>query len=132
MLRMARQRRTPAALLACRARSLALRDASVDAVVSVSTFHYWRDPAAALREVARILTPGGRLVLTDWCGDYRATRLAAVWLRLSGRPFSRLYRARECVDLVESAGLQVQQVRRYRANLAWGVMTVVADRSRDR
>lgn len=47
------------------AESLPLPDASVAVVVSTASFHHWRDEMAGLREVARVLRPGGRFVLAD-------------------------------------------------------------------
>jgi len=45
--------------------ALPLEDASCDAVVSTVSFHHWTDQAAGLREVARVLRPGGALLLVD-------------------------------------------------------------------
>jgi ubiquinone/menaquinone biosynthesis C-methylase UbiE len=42
-----------------------LPDSSVDAVLANMYLHHAPDPAAAIREMARILRPGGRLVITD-------------------------------------------------------------------
>ena len=42
-----------------------LPDASVDAVFSNMYLHHCPDPLAALQEMARVLKPGGRLVITD-------------------------------------------------------------------
>jgi arsenite methyltransferase len=44
---------------------LPLPDASVDAVFANMYLHHCPDPAAAIREMARILRPGGRLIITD-------------------------------------------------------------------
>jgi ubiquinone/menaquinone biosynthesis C-methylase UbiE/DNA-binding transcriptional ArsR family regulator len=44
---------------------LPLPDASVDAVLTNMYLHHMPDPAVAVREMARILRPGGRLVITD-------------------------------------------------------------------
>ncbi|MEQ1498879.1 MAG: class I SAM-dependent methyltransferase [Novosphingobium sp.] len=38
-------------------------DASFDAVMSVHTLYFWADLDIALREIVRVLRPGGRLVL---------------------------------------------------------------------
>jgi ubiquinone/menaquinone biosynthesis C-methylase UbiE len=46
--------------------ALPLEDASCDVVVSTVSFHHWSDQAAGLREVARVLRPGGRVVLVDF------------------------------------------------------------------
>jgi ubiquinone/menaquinone biosynthesis C-methylase UbiE len=45
--------------------SLPLPDWSVDAVFANMYLHHCPDPLAAIREMARILRPGGRLVITD-------------------------------------------------------------------
>ncbi len=45
--------------------TLPLEDASVDAVLANMYLHHCPDPAAAIREMARILRPGGRLIITD-------------------------------------------------------------------
>jgi ubiquinone/menaquinone biosynthesis C-methylase UbiE len=44
---------------------LPLEDASFDAVFSTVSFHHWGDQAGGLREVARVMRPGGLFVLAD-------------------------------------------------------------------
>lgn len=44
---------------------LPLPDASVDAALANMYLHHAEDPAAAIREMVRIVRPGGRVVLTD-------------------------------------------------------------------
>jgi SAM-dependent methyltransferase len=61
------------------AMALPLRDASVDAAVTVATLEFTTDPARVLAEMARITRPGGRLVaavlnptsLWGWTGHVR-------------------------------------------------------------
>ncbi|HEV2372167.1 MAG TPA: class I SAM-dependent methyltransferase [Streptosporangiaceae bacterium] len=43
-----------------------LDSGSADAVLCVDAIHFAAEPAAAYREIARILAPGGRAVLTNW------------------------------------------------------------------
>ena len=78
--------------------ALPLEDASVDAALANMFLHHCADPAAAIREMARIVRPGGRLVITDmdrhdhewmraemadeWLGFERAE--VKGWLRVPG------------------------------------------------
>jgi len=45
------------------AQALPLADASLDKAASVNALYFWPDLAAVMRELARVLKPGGRLVL---------------------------------------------------------------------
>src|SRR5579859_6547157 len=47
------------------AEALLLQDASVDLALSTMSFHHWQDQAAGIREVARVLRPGGYFILVD-------------------------------------------------------------------
>lgn len=79
------------------AERLPLADASVDLVVSTTSFDHWADQAAGMAECARVLEPGGTLVLAD---------LFAGWLRFTER--GRRARTRSTVErLLERAGLRV-------------------------
>jgi arsenite methyltransferase len=70
---------------------------SFDCLVSVNSIFYWSDPIRAVSEFARVLTPGGRLVLVYTCSediqnrpfDSRALHLnkpdqLAAWLAAAG------------------------------------------------
>jgi len=45
---------------------LPLPDASVDVIVSSFSLHHWADPEAAVPELARVLRPGGRVIVYDF------------------------------------------------------------------
>ena len=47
------------------AEALPLQDASVDLALSTSSFHHWQDQAAGIREIVRVLRPGGYFILVD-------------------------------------------------------------------
>jgi ubiquinone/menaquinone biosynthesis C-methylase UbiE len=47
------------------AEQLPLDDASVDLVISTTSFDHWVDQRAGIAECARVLVPGGHLVLSD-------------------------------------------------------------------
>jgi ubiquinone/menaquinone biosynthesis C-methylase UbiE len=108
------------------AERLPLPAGAFDAVVSTNSFHFFRDPTAALREMRRVLAPGGRVVITDWCDDFLTCRLCDRLLRLVNRAHFRAYRAGECRRLLASAELPAARVERYKITWLWGLMTARA------
>lgn len=50
------------------AEEIPLPDGSIDLAFSTIAFHHWADAARGLREIARVLRPGGALVLVDNIG----------------------------------------------------------------
>jgi ubiquinone/menaquinone biosynthesis C-methylase UbiE len=113
-------------LVGADAACLPFASASFDIVVSSSALHEWPDPAACLREMARALAPGGRVVITDWCRDDFVRRLSDTVRRLFGRSTPRAYGSQECRVLLERAGFGNVRIERYRAGWAWGLMTATA------
>jgi ubiquinone/menaquinone biosynthesis C-methylase UbiE len=99
---------------------------SLDVVVSSSSFHYWAYPEQALREVRRVLRPGGRVVLTDWCADYFVCRLYDWVVRRLDPAHRRIYGKAQCKRLLEAAGLTNVYVESYRVPWPWGMMTAIA------
>ena len=101
-----------------------------DLAVSTSSFHYWPNPIGALREIRRVLRPGGRLVITDWCDDYLICRFFDRTLRLLDPAHRRAYDRKECADLLTEAGYRIEAIERYKIDWFWGLMTARAERAR--
>lgn len=124
MLRQASEKVTrAAALIAADAVRLPFAAAVFDVVVSSSSFHYWPSPEAGLAEIQRVLRPGGRLVITDWCDDYLACRVCDITLRLIDPAHHRAYGTRACDRMLRDAGFREVQVERFRVSWLWGMMT---------
>jgi ubiquinone/menaquinone biosynthesis C-methylase UbiE len=105
---------------------LPLASAAFDHVLCANAFHIFPHPGATLREIGRVLRPGGRLTVTDWCDDYLTCKLCSVWLHMTDPAFHRTYTLRQCRDLLEAAGLDVTEARRFKINWLWGLMRLDA------
>jgi ubiquinone/menaquinone biosynthesis C-methylase UbiE len=98
-------------------------DSVFDIVTSVSMFHYLRHPPVALREARRVLRPGGRIVITDWCHDYLSCRFLDLLLRLFNRAHFRTYGEQELERLMTEAGFEDIRLESYKIDAMWGMMT---------
>jgi ubiquinone/menaquinone biosynthesis C-methylase UbiE len=67
------------------AEALPLADASIDVAMCLSSIRYVRDRAAALRELRRVVRPGGRLVIVELDPEATSARIAAHADRLGTR-----------------------------------------------
>lgn len=119
-----------AALVAAEAGRLPLADGRFDLVVSSSALHYWPDPVTGLAEMTRVLRPGGRVAITDWCDDYLACRIADFLLRVLEPAHHRVYGRKACGRMLREAGFDGIRVARYKIDRLWGLMTATASRRR--
>lgn len=86
-------------------RALAFPDAYFDIVVSCSALHYMREPTRVMAEFARVLRPGGRVVIADWCRDFLFAK-AYNWIRKRLVPAHyHVYSRGELETLMQQSGL---------------------------
>jgi ubiquinone/menaquinone biosynthesis C-methylase UbiE len=67
------------------ARGLPFADGEFSAMLCTSAFHHFTKQADALAEMARVLSPGGRLVIADANADELVVRLLDLLLRVFQR-----------------------------------------------
>ena len=91
------------------AETLPLADGSVDAVLVVDALHHFADHDAALAEAARVLAPGGVVVVREFDRSTRRGQLLAAGERLVGFD-SRFLTAAELETAVATAGLDARPV----------------------
>lgn len=98
MVDVARELTPYATLTVGTAEALPLPDGAVSLAVSTLSFHHWRDQNAGLREIARVLQPGGRFILADVTSP-------ALLARLFGNPRARDLKTRR--RMLAEAGLRL-------------------------
>jgi len=103
------------------AEDLPFADGTFSAVLCTNAFHHYPHPDRAIREMTRVLLPGGRLVLGDACSDRWPARMADSFLRRFEPGHVRLYRSAELGSFVQAADVHKVEMRR----ISEGAMAIV-------
>lgn len=111
--RRADERRAAVDLVCAPIEAVPAKDGAFDLVLASTVLCFVHDARAALRELARVLAPGGRLVLGElgrwsWWAPMRRVR---GWLGNETWRRAHFWSRRDLVRLVESAGMRVVDVR---------------------
>lgn len=95
------------------AQALPFPDAAFDRVLAVTVLCFVPDPAPAIAEMARVLRPGGRLVIAELgrCSLWAALRRIRGWLGNATWRAARFRTAAELAGLARGAGLVPSDAR---------------------
>jgi len=95
------------------ARHLPFRDEQFDAVICRLAIHHFPQPELEIREMARVLKAGGRLVISDTISseDEREAQLHNALERLRDPSHARMLSHTELIKLIEGTGLHVGEVQ---------------------
>lgn len=91
--------------------ALPFPDASFTAVVCTTALHHFPDPQRSIDEIARVLEPGGRVVIGDMSRDAITTKIADPLLRRFEEGHVGLQRKRDVEAMVARAGLRLTSSR---------------------
>jgi ubiquinone/menaquinone biosynthesis C-methylase UbiE len=92
--------------------ALPFEDGEFSAVLCTTSLHHYPRPEVAAREMARVLAPGGRVVIGDGTSDAISMRVADFLCRRFEPGHVRFHRVEDLRRLLEDAGLERTEARK--------------------
>ena len=119
------------ALVQGRLQRLDFQTTAFDIVVCANAFHYFREPQLLLREVARVLRPGGLFILEDYAKSGLLARYFEWAIRRYDPAHQRAYRLAEATRQLARAGwAPATYTANFRIDPLWRGWIIVASRGK--
>lgn len=110
------------------AEELPFEDAAFDVVTCANAFHLIPGQEKAMREMARVVKPGGTVCVVDWCREYPQVWALQRVSRLIDKQYRIILTRDELRAMMDRGGLTVVDASRFKATAFWGLMCLVAKR----
>lgn len=110
--------------------SLMFNSGQFDVVVSCSALHYMREGERFFREAHRVLAPGGRIIIIDWCRDFFFAKLYDLISKIYKRAHHKVYSKSEIISLLENSGFSITKFHTFHVKPYWWMMCVEGRKGR--
>jgi len=101
-------------------------NANFQLITSTSALHYFSDVDASLREIRRVISSDGNLVITDWCRNYFWMRVLNRVLPWTHHSHAYTFSVNELEDSLTQAGFSIGSKNTRKISWFWGLMTIHA------
>ncbi|MBI1953857.1 MAG: methyltransferase domain-containing protein [Candidatus Omnitrophica bacterium] len=106
------------------AEALPFEGAVFDWVVCVNDLHAFRSPKKAAHEMFRVLKPGGRILLLDWCRDSWMGKIVNCFFAWLDPAHVWMYTTAEMKNFLAAQGFEIARLERFRLRL-WEMAALV-------
>ena len=110
----------------CEAAELPFDDADFQLVTCTNSLRYFPDIDATLREIRRVISPNGNLIITDWCRDFFWMSVLNRLLPWTQHAHAHTLSIAELKHSLTKAGFRTNSETKRKIDWFWGLMTVHA------